>query len=315
MTAIELMDHLRSLEIEVWLEGDRLRSSAPRGVLTEALEDQLRLHRLELIDFLRRVGDRRAPRSSMLPIQPKGSRPPFFGIPGHNGDVFSLVPLAGALGPDQPFFAYQPPGVDGMEAPLERIEAVAARFLTELKARQAEGPYRIGGYCTGGLVAFEAGRQLVARGDEVSSLVLFGTSCPTSYTRSHRIRALPVRAINRTLRILRERVRGTTASDGNRSNDVRRTRLERATTVAARGYRPAPYSGRITLFLPSDGWRGRFCESYLDWRELCSELDVHAGPADGLHRTMLREPYARAVAERLRVELRGAPGARSAAAP
>ena len=41
MTTIELLSHLRSLGVKVWVDGDRLRYSAPKGALTPDLLAQL----------------------------------------------------------------------------------------------------------------------------------------------------------------------------------------------------------------------------------------------------------------------------------
>ncbi|KAL4794685.1 hypothetical protein BDV19DRAFT_390051 [Aspergillus venezuelensis] len=59
------------------------------------------------------------------------------------------------------------------------IEEMAASYLAEIKRRQPKGPYLLGGYSFGGLVAYEAARQLLEAGDEVSKLILLETACPT----------------------------------------------------------------------------------------------------------------------------------------
>ena len=53
MTAAELVAHLRALDVRLSVDGDRLRCSAPKGVLTEELRDQLATRKVELLGWLR----------------------------------------------------------------------------------------------------------------------------------------------------------------------------------------------------------------------------------------------------------------------
>src|SRR4029453_14367849 len=127
-------------------------------------------------------------RSTLVPIQPSGSRPAFYGVPGADGDVYLYLRLAHQLGPSQPFYAFEPPGVDGNEPPMRSVEALAARYRADLRATQPEGPYFIGGFCVGGIcvggiVGFELARQLTASGQEVALLALFETPSPSGLTR------------------------------------------------------------------------------------------------------------------------------------
>ncbi|CAG8111497.1 unnamed protein product [Penicillium salamii] len=58
------------------------------------------------------------------------------------------------------------------------VEEHAGFYVAELKRRQHQGPYILGGYSFGGIVAFEAVRQLLENGDRVEKLFLFDTLCP-----------------------------------------------------------------------------------------------------------------------------------------
>src|SRR4029453_15681830 len=86
--------------------------------------------------------------SSLVPLQPGGRLPPFFGVHGHSGEVLFCRDLSRRLGPNQPFFALQAQGLSG--APSQRsIGAMATRYIEAIRAVQPAGPYRIGGYCMG----------------------------------------------------------------------------------------------------------------------------------------------------------------------
>jgi len=52
------------------------------------------------------------------------------------------------------------------------IEETAAACLATIRRRQPEGPYRLGGYCFGAVVAFEMARQLERAGATVEPLIL-----------------------------------------------------------------------------------------------------------------------------------------------
>ena len=118
------------------------------------------------------------PWSSLVPIQPGGSRPAFYCVHEYDGNVLHYRELARALGPDQPFFGLQAQGADGKRPPLSRFEDIAAHYVEEIRAFQPEGPYVLGGSSYGGLVAFEMAQQLYAQGQKVALLALFDTWSP-----------------------------------------------------------------------------------------------------------------------------------------
>ena len=53
---------------------------------------------------------------------------------------------------------------------------MAFEYIKSMKAIQKEGPYLVGGWSYGGLIAYEIARQLVQQKDEVSALILMDTS-------------------------------------------------------------------------------------------------------------------------------------------
>jgi len=116
--------------------------------------------------------------SSLVPIQPKGSKPPFFCIPGLGGNVIYLYELARCLGIEQPFYGLQAVGFDGESEPHTTIEEMAAHSIREIQTVQPEGPYLLGGHSFGAKVAFEMAQQLQKQGQEVAQLVIFDTISP-----------------------------------------------------------------------------------------------------------------------------------------
>jgi amino acid adenylation domain-containing protein len=110
--------------------------------------------------------------SPVVAIQPRGSRPPFFAVHGLRGEVIFLRRLAQYLGVDQPFYGIHGEGLGRGFMRQRSIEAIARYYIDEIGRIQAHGPYYLGGYCIGGVIAFEMAQQLNAAGEEVACLVL-----------------------------------------------------------------------------------------------------------------------------------------------
>ncbi len=102
--------------------------------------------------------------------------PPLFFV---HGDVYGggyyCASLARHLPAAQGFFALQPFGFNGQPAPVT-IEEMAEEYLRHMRVIQPRGPYVLGGFCNGGLIAFEMARRLEARGERVGAVVLIRSS-------------------------------------------------------------------------------------------------------------------------------------------
>lgn len=117
------------------------------------------------------MSDRDA-RSCVVTVQAGGSRRPFFYVHVHwDTGAFYCFTLADALGADQPFYVLEPYTFDGLRVP-PTLEAMARAYVGSMRSVQPEGPYALGGFCGGGLIAFEMARQLRAEGQAVAVLVL-----------------------------------------------------------------------------------------------------------------------------------------------
>ena len=127
-----------------------------------------------LASFLRQDGW--APTwSSLVAIQPRGSRPPFFCVHGIGGTVLRFRDLALCIGEDQPFYGLQAKGLDGKQIGPGTAEAMAADYIREVRQAQPEGPYFLGGYSFGGMIALEMAQQLRSQGQEVAFVGLIDT--------------------------------------------------------------------------------------------------------------------------------------------
>ncbi len=113
--------------------------------------------------------------SSLVPLQPSGTKPPLFFTHGWGGDVFGLQRLALLLPPDQPSYGLQAVGLDGKASRHTSVEQMAAHYIKEIRSFQPHGPYYLAGYSMGGLIAYELGQQLTKLGEQVAFLALLDT--------------------------------------------------------------------------------------------------------------------------------------------
>jgi amino acid adenylation domain-containing protein len=116
--------------------------------------------------------------SCLVPLQERGARPPLFLVAGVGGHVFTYHKFARLLGTDQPVYGVKAVGADGQQAPLERVEDIAAHYVREINALRPDGPVIPGGYSIGGVIAFETAVQLAAAGRQVPFLAVFDMLAP-----------------------------------------------------------------------------------------------------------------------------------------
>jgi thioesterase domain-containing protein/acyl carrier protein len=98
-----------------------------------------------------------------------------FLFPGAGGAAVGLRQFARGLHTDFAIYGFDTPGLNGRQAPLDRIEALAAYFIPHLRAVQPNGPYYLAGYSVGGSVAYEVAQRLRAAGEEVALVGLIDT--------------------------------------------------------------------------------------------------------------------------------------------
>jgi thioesterase domain-containing protein len=124
----------------------------------------------------------------ILKIQEAGDKTPIFYLHGDlTGGGYYCMKLSRRLGPEQPFYALPPVDVNAVEGLLS-IEEMAAMHVAAIRAERPHGPYVLGGFCLGGLIAYEAAQQLEKAGERVERLLIIDAMVKT--TRLHRLRRL-----------------------------------------------------------------------------------------------------------------------------
>ncbi|HSF44306.1 MAG TPA: amino acid adenylation domain-containing protein, partial [Thermoanaerobaculia bacterium] len=262
--------------------------------------------------------------SRLVSLRPEGTLPPLFCVHAVGGHLLDFHDLVRELGPDQPVFGLQSRGFESDEEPLTTIEEMAAAYLEAVRAASPRGPYRIAGYCVGGLVAYEMARQLRAAGEGVELLAVLDARADRrrraelgdamiegfaaySFAVELNLRIAPERfeeaGPERFPDLIWEELCRSSEETARQLGDRTFRRLYRVFVANRRAswtYRPGPYDGGLVLFEPQHStYPAETRASALGWRELCAGPVEHAVVPGG-HVTMMREPQVAALARRLR---------------
>lgn len=263
--------------------------------------------------------------SSLVPISPKGSKPPLFLVHGAGGNVLLYRSLGDHLAPDFPLYGLQSKGLDGESQPLRTIEEMAACYLSEVRKVQPKGPYYLGGYCLGGTVAYEMAQILRREGEEVPLVAMldtynFSLALKVSFSsflfqkaRFHLANMSSLRPGD-MFRYLREKIRlgvggelanletsmpGSSQAEGvSRATSGPEAAVQAINDYAAEHYNPVPYPGQLTLFKPRFNYKF-YPDPKMGWGELAlGGLDI-VEVAVNPH-SMLLEPYVKVLAAQLK---------------
>ena len=245
----------------------------------------------------------------LVPAQPRGTRTPFFFVAGYQSPDDTLLVLSRIipyLDSDQPVFGFRPRWAAGTGEAYATVEEAAREFLAELVAVQPNGPYLLGGYCVGGVIALEMARQLMLAGQKIALLLLLDTERPSAFrARCADVRILCRRAIHigdELWKIIRSngQVRSTLVRDlihrklGGAAGDSRKAapdadnhfyELKLGFRRLAYSHPLRAYPGRITLIVNDLQYR---LDKHMGWKGVAQGgLDLHRVPGD--HDTMLTQ--------------------------
>ena len=113
--------------------------------------------------------------STLVPINPRGIEEPLFLVHPLSGMATCYLPLSRSLGNRRPLYAFQSYGLGLDEPPFHSIEEMSERYIADMKRLKDRGPYLLGGWSFGALIAYEMGQQLSRLGDEVGCLFILDT--------------------------------------------------------------------------------------------------------------------------------------------
>ncbi|GHO57937.1 non-ribosomal peptide synthetase [Ktedonobacter robiniae] len=268
---------------------------------------------------------------TIVPIQTNGSRPPLFCVHPSGGTAFCYYTLARCLGPDQPVYGIQAPDPTVWEQNSFSVVELATQYIAALRQAQAQGPYFLGGWSAGGVIAFEMACQLRRQGERVALLALFDSSAPLGQREPLAPPDLRdpelARSILEELQLAPSPLALNTLQEDERlpyvleqakiqqrvPQDISLAHLryfahmQKKLLHALRSYTPAVYPGRITLFrtptsaalesqhvsAPAEVGANNALDRWAEFS--ISELELHIVP--GEHATLMNEPDVIALAD------------------
>jgi len=281
--------------------------------------------------------------SFLVPVQAQGSKPPFYCVSPLGIDVLAYRDLALQMGSDQPFYALFSQGQYLDASRMRRVEANAKKYLEEIREIQNSGPYYLGGFSGGGMVALEMAHQLIAQGEDVPVVILLEAYGPEYPQDPSFLLGLTYSVLNSLTRIRRVLMDVIPWAKGHfevltgldwpgkvayirYKGQVRANQIGRAvgrnvkrvfspfsakvdpvleTKVETRdGYKVPPYPGRVVLFRAENQPFDFHYDPLLGWGDiLTGAFEIHEVP--GLHDSILFGPRVSVLAEKLANSLSG----------
>ena len=108
----------------------------------------------------------------------EGTHKHLFLVHAVGGVVSPYIKLSQLLPDDLSVHAFQAKGLEGAARAIETVEELAVTYIEEMLQVQPEGPYLLGGWSMGGVIAFEMARQLEMRDLQVRRLLLVDAPAP-----------------------------------------------------------------------------------------------------------------------------------------
>jgi amino acid adenylation domain-containing protein len=244
--------------------------------------------------------------SPLVALQSAGTKPPFFFVHGLGGTVMRFHELARHMAPDQPFLCFQAQGMDGKLPVLDQVDDMAELYFEHLRKAQPEGPYYLGGYSFGGLVAVEVARRLVEAGQEIALLALVDTYFVGQDANSSLLKRFFSLSSEQKLAYLKKRTTRYRRGIKRRIDALSLPRpvkaVREACAVAEQKYRPTVFSGAVTLFRASEKALRGLDGAQNGWQQYAAGgVEIHE--VDGDHGNILNEPNVRQLAAALRARL------------
>jgi thioesterase domain-containing protein/NAD(P)-dependent dehydrogenase (short-subunit alcohol dehydrogenase family)/acyl carrier protein len=271
----------------------------------------------ETITPVREIPQRPAAGSApdhVIPIRAEGSLRPLFCIHGADGGVLFYRDFGLQLDENRPIHAIEAPMLQNPRLnAADNVATIATAYLADIRRIQPEGPYLLGGYSFGGIVAYEMARQLKQAGITTTKLLLFDSPNPASsihhFSLWDRIRTqwklqgnggflgklggLGKRATTGAIFRLKLEIENRMAAKASASQGgyLRHIQSRQQHDALYDRYQPLPYDGPTCLFIAQAGGGDKFAyEKNLGWNAtLLPDLEVVEIP--GSHLDIFREPH------------------------
>lgn len=237
------------------------------------------------------------------------------------------------MGNNQPFYGIQAQGFNEGEKIFTNVEDMAEFYVQTLLEFQPDGPYQIGGWSFGGVVAFEMGQQLLQQGQEVSLLALLDPWVPILLDPNKKIDNLYMKGVlsryfggmfGVTDLVTENELLGLSSEEqiefiidkaeklklfpkeATREQNRRFIDVIIGTLKATYTYKRRPYPGKVTVFRAQEK-HPHGIDPQLVWVEMYAILDVadmEVVMVPGNHFTFIKESNNKVLAERLSEHLK-----------
>lgn len=245
------------------------------------------------------------------------SKRPIFCVHGAGGNVLFYQKWKRYLG-DQPFWAFQARGIDGVSAPHASIVEMATAYVQELLAVEPNGPWILGGYSGGGVVALEMGIQLQALGHPLSPVVLLDTFHPgveaRNYTMRDRLHLLTTNPVDYVKSVAKKRIAPNLTKVYTREEmdemmasgtplplELRDDFMTDQFAKLLEQYAdPPPYAGKVLLLCAEEIWHMFAHAGYeRGWQGHLTDLKVVEVSGD--HFSLIEEPHVAELVKQLKI--------------
>ena len=224
--------------------------------------------------------------NNLVKFQPYGDKDPLIILHGQNADKF----IPEYLGVDQPYYGYLHPGSDGEEVGCKTVEELAGAYLDQLLALKPKGPYYLGGFSFGGVLAFEMAKQLQKMGHEVPFVLLFDSfSCREPFFWHNNILKIIksnilVPPVMKVLRFVKYSVcKGYIMLNKPTPIGLRSFYIINNYFRLIKNYKPGKFKGKVVLFRALENHSPL---KYLGWEKHIDDLRLI--PLKGGHLTILK---------------------------
>lgn len=246
---------------------------------------------------------------SLVPIKMTGSKTPIYLVHGGGYNVLTFAPISKYMDPEQPIYALQGLGLYDKSKLLSTIEEIAQYYISEIREIDPIGPYALGGYSSGGLLAYEMARQLIEMGKEVSLLAMLDTSCDIIDTDQSKIKntlKINSRQFHRLffytksllthpikmLRYLKREIVNSVPNLINKDNELflYEDEINKCYSIAFKNYKMKPLAVKVDLFKVKNRVYFIEDEEYYGWKKhALNGVEVHN--IQGEHNTFILSPY------------------------
>jgi FkbH-like protein len=124
--------------------------------------------------------------NGLVPLRP-GRQENLFLVHDGLGETLLYLNLAQRLPGDLSVYGIEPRRLPGIALAHASMEDMAAYYVEQIQSVQPHGPYRLGGMCAGGVIAYAMASHLKSRGEGVEVVIIMDGATPQAARQTGRI--------------------------------------------------------------------------------------------------------------------------------